>query len=182
MAANVRQKRRSARLKIIAVLFISSIIIGYTAGVAMSKKYETPTEIAAYVLSHLDDDYDGKDAVYEGRWSVESLAGTPLITSLKPTAGYIQFSCHCKSFGYQIESDTMVTPWNNESGGCLVELTEVQRRGLNFKDTLGVLVGSLEGYTLKLAITDSRNYWLNWGIHFTQVTPTACGRLSAASA
>ena len=149
-----RFARWALLLKIGSLLFIASTVVGYTLGKALSPKYEDSNTVAAYILNHLD------DSSRAASWSIEYLTGTDLVTSLRPLSGTLTFSCHCKSVAYDIAGRKMLAPWANDSTNCKTELEEVQRRGLEFKDSLSVLLGSLEGYSVKIAMTESRNYWL----------------------
>lgn len=157
-----RLDRWTSLLKLAFLFFIASTVIGYTLGKALSPKYDTPSAIAAHVLGHLDrsnaygsDDLSGVELT-GGSWSFEYLPGTDLVAAMKPVSGSLRFTCHCKIFFYDVGAGKMFGPVPNPSANCS---GGVQRRGLEFRDTLGVLIGSLEGYSVKTAITESRTYW-----------------------
>jgi hypothetical protein len=139
-------------LKLFCILFISSVVVGYFTGRALSPKYEDQPTFERYVVDHLD---KGSDLT----WLVTDLPGSDLVMSLGPVAGTLEFPCHCRTFGYDIRNGGKLEPWPSD-GGCMGESSEVQRHGLEFKDTLAVLISGLEGYSVKVAITESRNYWV----------------------
>ena len=146
-----RLVRWSSLLKIASLCFIASTVVGYTLGKALSPKYDDSSTTAAYVLGHLEEASGARS------WSFEYLPVTDLVTSMRPVSGILEFSCHCKIFFYDMGARKTVGPMANPSSDCL---GGVQRRGLEFKDTLSVLIGSLEGYSVKMAITESRTYWV----------------------